>query len=134
MKQNKNGVYMDKEYLKFKDPYKVYFMIYKDVIYKTVQHNEEKHIIINIDTMVLYSITWELYFSLEWFNTLDQARATKYIYKNVFKLNQLKHWGQDDIYNYDHIEQPRLMEHNKNNIKHYKKAGITANTNYIQCC
>ena len=134
MKQNKYGVWMDKEYLRFKDPYKVYYMLYKDVIYKTVQHNEDKHIIINIDTMALYSISWDLYFCLEGFDTIEIARGNQQIYKNVFKINQLKQLGQDDIYNYDYLEQPRLIEYNKTNTKHYIKAGITAKIQYIQCC
>jgi hypothetical protein len=135
MKQNKNYVNMDKEYFKFSMEDTDIYFLYKENIYKSIKYNEEKHIVLNVDTMALYSISWGLYWTLKHFRTLDETRNNKILYKNVFQTNQLKtNYGENDIYNYDFKEQPRQIIFNKTNMKHYKPLCISGQTQYITSC
>jgi len=122
MKQDKDGVYISNEYLKFIHEEETIYLSIENIIYKSIKHNEIKHIILNIETNVLYSISWSLYWSLFQYSTKEDAKENKKTYSKFIL-----------ICNYDKNEQPKQLEINKTNLKHYKMAGITTEINYIRC-
>jgi len=135
MRLNQYGQLIDKDYFKYDIEDEDIYILFKGTIYKSIKYNEEKHIILNVDTMALYSISWGLYCTLKHFKKMDEAIENKLLYNNVFQINQLKtNYGQNDIYNYDFPEQPKPINYNKTNMKHYRPLGISGQTQYIRSC
>lgn len=131
MKQNEYGIVKDKEYYKFKEPKTPYYMLYKGSIYKTVKRNEEKHIVMNVETNVLFSITWGLYWMLTKFKTIKEVVEQQKQFKNVFQMNQLELLGQTDFHNFEYNEQPKPIEYNRATKKHYDTLGIIGFTHLV---
>lgn len=131
MKYDKYGRPIDKDYLKYHDEEYNIHLLFKGAIYKSIKQNEQKCIIMNIDNNILYSISWCLFGSLEWFRTLEEAKEQQKKHYNVFKEFNLKwSYGETDIYNYEPDEQPKQLINNKTNMKHYKQLGLNIETNY----
>jgi len=131
MKYDEYGRPMDKYYLKYHDEEYNIYLLFKGIIYKSIKHNEQKKIIMNTETNVLYSVSWCLFGALEQFRTLNEAKEQQKKYYNVFNEFKLKwNYGETDIYNYEPDEQPKQLINNKTNMKHYQQLGLNIETNY----
>lgn len=130
MKYNKYGIIMDKEYFKYNIEEENIYLLFKGVVYKCIKHNEEHHIILDVSTLMLYTISWGLCWALKHFETLEEANQNKLLYNNVFILGQIKiNYGETDIYNAELKEPIKQINVNKTNInKHYKPLGIGIQT------
>lgn len=109
------------------------YILYNGVIYKILKiiNKTAKIIIIDIETFLIYSITWQLYGNLKWFRNLEEIEEEKTTHKNYYNINNLLfNYNSDDIFNFNFNESPRLITPNKTNIKYYYRQGLKANTFY----
>ena len=109
------------------------YILYNGVIYKILKiiNKTARVIIINIETLLIYSITWQLYGNLKWFRNLEEIEEEKIIHQNYYNINNLLfNYNSDDIFNFNFNESPRLITPNKTNIKYYYRQGLTADTFY----
>jgi hypothetical protein len=110
-----------------------HYVLYNGIIYKILKiiNKTAKIIIIDIETLLIYSITWELYGNLKWFRNLEEVEEAKNIHSNFFNINNLKYnYNSDDIFNFNFNENPRLITPNKTNLKYYSRQGLNAKTFY----
>lgn len=131
MRYDEYGRPMDKDYFKYHNNNYNMHVLFKGAIYKAIKENEKKRIIMNIETNVLYSISWCLFGALECFKTLEEAKEQQKKHYTVFNEFKLKwNYGETNIYNYEPVEQPNQLINNKTNIKHYHQLGLNIETNY----
>ena len=116
---------LDEDYFKYNKVIHLTYVVYKKHIYKGIKYNEAITVVLDVDTNILYFMSWGLFFTILRYETLEEARNAREIYETVYNTNNLYiNYGSNDIYTYDFKENLKMLKINKTNERHYKAAGV----------